>query len=374
MSEHRPVVILTVPFGSAHARTAHAIAQAWEGRPRPAPVRIVPLDAYLPKTAVRLLLHGYLSLISHAPGIFRFVYARGREPGVSERLLNLATRASSGAARRLRRRLGELPGVWVSTHPLTSIFARAAAVSEAALSILVTDHHFHAFWCVPGADHYFVGRPQMRRALTARGVPRGAVTVTGIPIDPTFAVRRTRAEAEERAGLPPAAFRVLVMGGGLGLGPIEEIASHLGAVRAPHQTIVVAGRNRRVYERLRAKDDGLVVYGYTDVIPELMAASDLCITKPGGLTIAEAAASGLPSLIVDPLPGHEEANTEILVREGSAFRVRRAAQVTEVVEELIRRPRLLRRMARRMGRYGIPDAADRVALVLEGLWRERFEP
>jgi len=368
----RPVVVLTVPFGSAHTRTAQAVAQAWEMRIRPAPIRIVPLEAYIPRGVVASLLYGYLFTISRTPWAFRFVYAKGREPGVSNRVLDAAIKLAGPGGRRLRRCIGETPAIWVSTHPLTSILARATSVTDAILSILVTDHHFHAFWCMPGADHYFVGRPEIRRALINRGVPRRAVDLTGIPIDPGFGRRSTRDDTEGRLGLSPTPFRVLVMGGGLGIGPIEEIVAHLRRVTTPLQTVVVTGMNRRLYQRLSARRDGVVVYGYTDRIHDLMAASDLCVTKPGGLTIAEAAAVGLPSLLIDPLPGHEEANTEILVRGGSAFRIRGARQVADVVEELARRPRLVRRMAMRMGRHGKPAAAECAADILERLWRERF--
>ncbi|MCU0613232.1 MAG: hypothetical protein MUE60_15790 [Candidatus Eisenbacteria bacterium] len=335
-------------------------------------MKVIPLDAYLPGALVSALLRGYLFTISRTPWAFRWVYAKGREPGVSTRLLDAAIKVAGPGGRSLRRCIGENPGVWVSTHPLTSILSRSAAVQDSLLSILVTDHHFHAFWCVPGADHYFVGRPEMRKALISRGVPRRAVDLTGIPIAPAFGAPGTRAQAELRMGLDPAPFRVLVLGGGLGIGPMEEVAVGLLGIMPPPQVVVVAGRNQRLRQRLAARCPAARVFGFTDGIPDLMAASDVCVTKPGGLTVAEAAAVSLPSLIVDPLPGHEEANTEILVREGSAFRVPGAPQVAEVVVELMRRPRLLRRMAHRMGRQGRPLAARDTADILEGLWSARF--
>jgi processive 1,2-diacylglycerol beta-glucosyltransferase len=102
-----------------------------------------------------------------------------------------------------------------------------------------------------------------------------------------------------------------------------------------------------------------------------MAASDICVTKPGGLTIAEAAAIGLPTLLLDPLPGHEEANIETLAREGAAFRIVNVERVGELVNELKRRPSLLKKMGRKMSRFGRSRAAFDVADLLETMWKER---
>ncbi len=365
----RPVIVLTVPFGAAHARTAAALEAAWREKPRPAPLWIVPLEDYLPRLVVGSLLHGYLFTIRRAPWAFRFAYAKGRNRTLSRRALELAVRLCASGGRRLRAVVGQPPGIWVSTHPLTSVLAQATR-GDASLTVVVTDHHLHPFWCMPHVDRYFVGRPDMRRALLAYGVPEEAIEVSGIPIDAAFRVRIGREEAERSLGLPQAPFRVLVMGGGLGIGPLEGITERLRRVRLPMHIVVVAGRNRRLQRRLASRN-GVSVYGFTPSVPALMAASDLCVTKPGGLTIAEAAAMGLPSLIVDPLPGHEEANTETLVREGAAFRVD-PLHLPEVVEELARRPRLLHHMAHRMGRHGRPLAASTVADALEELWRARF--
>ncbi|MBN1423556.1 hypothetical protein JXA88_03275 [Candidatus Fermentibacteria bacterium] len=372
MPQSRPVVVLTVPFGAAHTRTAEAITHAWSTRARAAPLRVVGLGDYLPPRLVTTLVNGYLALITKAPWAFRFAYARGKRPGVSDRGLAVAVTCAKLGGQRLARFLGETAGVWVSTHPLTSVLCRAAGMSDALLSILVTDHHFHPFWCMPGTDRYFVGRPEMRKALIARGVSRSAVDLTGIPIDPRFGETASREDAEHRLGLPAAPFRALLMGGGLGIGPIEEVVAGLRGVDAAIHTVVVAGSNRRLLSRLSSLDERIAVFGFTERIHDLMTASDICITKPGGLTLAETASVGLPTLLVDPLPGHEEANQEVLVREGSAFRVSDAAHVADIVAELAKRPRLVRRMGRRIRRHGRPQAARDVADILEGMWMARF--
>jgi processive 1,2-diacylglycerol beta-glucosyltransferase len=164
-----------------------------------------------------------------------------------------------------------------------------------------------------------------------------------------------------------------LMGGGLGIGPIEELTRRLMSLDRPPQVVAVAGRNRKLHDRLARVGKNVIPFGYVDTIPLLMAASDLCLTKPGGLTIAEAAAMGLPTLLFDPLPGHEEANIETLVREGSAFRIAKLDRAPALVNELRIRPNLLKQMGRKMGRFGRPRAAADVADLLEALWKRRYQ-
>jgi processive 1,2-diacylglycerol beta-glucosyltransferase len=197
--------------------------------------------------------------------------------------------------------------------------------------------------------------------------------LTGIPIDPAFSERPTRRAAEHLVGLPEADFRILLMGGGLGIGPIEELTRLIMNLDVPLQVVVVAGRNKKLYARLSGIGKKVISFGYVDTIPLLMAASDLCLTKPGGLTIAEAAAMGVPTLLFDPVPGHEEANIETLVREGAAFRIAKVERAPELVNELRRRPSLLRKMGRKMSRLGRSRAALDMADLLETMWKKHYQ-
>ncbi len=371
--QDRSIIIMTVPFGSAHYRTARAIEKAWKSKERPTNVRVVRLRDYLPDRLVGALVKGYLSLIRFAPYLFRYGYVKGREPGFSDKALQLAVRLARPASTRLERFVNETPGIWVSTHPLTSIVAGSVGDALTARAVLITDHHFHAFWCFPGTAAYFVGRPAMRTALVSRGIPRRSVRLTGIPIDPNFSDLQSRGEIEAELGLSNSKFRILLMGGGLGIGPIEKIALGIVSLDRSIELVVVAGRNRSLLERLTKLEKNMIVLGYVNNMHSLMAASDLCLTKPGGLTIAEASAMGLPTVLFDPLPGHEEANSETLVREGSAFRLGLLERAPDLIEELMTRPSLLRRMGRKMRNFGRPSAAFDMADALEELWIERFE-
>jgi len=105
----------------------------------------------------------------------------------------------------------------------------------------------------------------------------------------------------------------LIATGSFGFGPIEEVVSRLQGV----QVLVVCGHNKALYERMNARAmPGVKVYGLVDNMDELMAASDVMITKPGGLSISEALVTGLPLIFFSAIPGQEENNVRVLARQG----------------------------------------------------------
>ena len=69
--------------------------------------------------------------------------------------------------------------------------------------------------------------------------------------------------------------------------------------------------------------DTIKVLQYTNKVPELMSVSDLVITKPGGLTTTESLASGLPIIVINPIPGQEEENAEFLETKGVAIWIKK---------------------------------------------------
>jgi processive 1,2-diacylglycerol beta-glucosyltransferase len=103
------------------------------------------------------------------------------------------------------------------------------------------------------------------------------------------------------------------------------------------------------------------VLGYTNAMHALMAAADLMIGKPGGLTTTEARAMSLPMLLLRPIPGQEERNARMLVRHGAAVQIGRAADTGQALAAILSDPARLAAMRRACGAIGRPRAAFDVA-------------
>jgi processive 1,2-diacylglycerol beta-glucosyltransferase len=189
-------------------------------------------------------------------------------------------------------------------------------------------------------------------------VPDEKIMTTGIPIRRQFAGNWDRAAVRKNTGLDDITT-ILVMGGGLGLGEIEDIIRTLGNCEINLQILSVTGKNdrlRKVLEMVNAKNR-IKVFGFVENMAELMAASDFIVTKPGGLTTAEALSQGLPMVIVSPLPGQEARNTEFLLNSGVAVKVRKLHHLVPQLKNLIANTTRLNQIKEMASAIGKPGAA-----------------
>jgi processive 1,2-diacylglycerol beta-glucosyltransferase len=207
-------------------------------------------------------------------------------------------------------------------------------------------------------DLYCVAAEETRARLIARGAAAENIIVTGIPISGKFSAAPDAAAVRKRLGLRDGLPVLLVLGGGFGMGPVAEILQELDKVERPFQTLVVAGRNEELRRELAAQDrkHPTHVLGFVSNMNELMAVSEMIITKPGGLTTSEALALGRPLFILNPIPGQEAANSDFLLERGAAAKVSRVEDLPFRVSQLIGSKKLeqMGDAARALGR---PDAA-----------------
>ncbi len=178
----------------------------------------------------------------------------------------------------------------------------------------------HPVWFCPEVDCCLVPTEAARERALRFGMPPRKVEVVGQPVGLEFLdLPRDKAALRARLRLDPERPCVLVVGGGDGMGPLYEAARALAEGVPGIQLIVVAGRNERLRQQLDQTTWRVParIYGFVENMPELMAASDLLVTKAGPGTLAEAFIAGLPTLIYGFVPGQEEGNIRY-VQEHSA--------------------------------------------------------
>jgi processive 1,2-diacylglycerol beta-glucosyltransferase len=236
------------------------------------------------------------------------------------------------------------------------------------LSVVVTDYHFHAEWLCRAFHQYFVAQEEDREHMAFLGIPRERAHVTGIPIDPDFARRMSRPAILRRFGLSGDKPILLLTAGTLGLGPAASVVKRLLVMPQDFQTVVVCGKNEELRKEVEAQVAGaakkFVVLGYTHQMRELMHVATLILSKPGGLTTAEALASGLPMVILDPVGGQEERNAEMLLERGAAIKCSEVTVLPYKLSRLLEDPARLREMARRARAAGRPQAAVEIARIV----------
>lgn len=357
------LLILSASAGAGHTQAGRALEESARAlHPRAEIVHRDILD-FTSKLYRKAYAQSYLRMIDAAPALWGMLYrvTNRRPPALQETLARWHDKIEFAPLRRFVRDFK--PDALLATHFLAGqIFApyRRKQRDRFPLGMVVTDFDLHAFWVEPTVDRYFVGNEELQFLLAARGIEKDRIAVTGIPIAQKFSRRIDRNAARKKLGLDLRLPAVLVMSGGAGVGSMEEtIAAAFACPRV--QLLAVAGRN----EKLRAKlarhkpprGSKLAVFGFVDNIEELMAASDLAITKSGGLTSSECLAMGLPMLVREPVPGQEERNCDYLVELGAARRAQGIDALQFKLRELLDRPADLLRMAAAARAAGKPRAA-----------------
>ena len=174
--------------------------------------------------------------------------------------------------------------------------------------VLCTDVTVHRIWAAPGTDLFLVTSPAAA-ASVRRYLPQANLAVVPPPVRPEFYTAPSQAKARAALGVPPGDFCVLVIDSGWGFGPLTATVAELAA--AGVHVLAVAGRDRAVEQRFRElarQTPRVIPFGFTDRVPELMAAADLVVALPGATTCSEARVVGRQLLLLDVMPGHGRDN------------------------------------------------------------------
>lgn len=233
---------------------------------------------------------------------------------------------------------------------------------------VLTDYAPHGYWLNDSVDIYIVPGPKIKQKLIQRGIPQQRLKVLGIPIDSKFRNPGNPGEVLRRLRLDSNLPVILIMGGGQGLGPIKKIVRTLDTLRRPVQLIVACGTNRSLYKWLKRNEPlfnkPVAVMDYTERIDELMSVSSFIVTKPGGLTSAEALSKSLPIIIASPLPGQESLNTHFLLETGVALKMESFTELKSLTEELLSDAARLEELRGRAHAAALADSALKTAQLI----------
>ena len=235
---------------------------------------------------------------------------------------------------------------------------------------VLTDYAPHSYWIYNNVDVYIVPSECTGNKLIYNGIDSSRIKPFGIPVDPKFrkTIESDRRRICDKLGLDKDKRFVLIMGGTQGLGPIKEVSKLLDASGIDMQMIIATGTNKKLYNWLKARrfHKKITILPYVQNIDEFMQISSLILTKPGGITTAEALTKGLPMLIVNPLPGQEAMNTRYLLAEGVAVKAECPDDVPAILEELLYNEAKLNTMREKAVTLSRPNSSlDIAKLILE---------
>ncbi len=360
------VLIAHASVGAGHTRAAEAILEALRLRFPKVNAKTVDVLAAAPPLFRKIYGEGYLMLARRYPRILGYLYRRLDEPGLWEGPgNNLRKILQSSCAKGFRRLLEqERPDILINTHFLPLEIAsdlKRRGLWKRPQICVTTDFEAHRLWAHLPCEHFFAATEKSAALLSLRGVSRQNISVSGIPIHPDFFSAR-----KERSQLSPRKRKTaLLLLGGAALGPMEDFFDALLRARTPLEIIAICGKNETTRRRLEKKSfparHRAVILGFTKEIPKLMAQSDFLITKPGGLTVSEALAVGVPILSVSPIPGQETGNENYIVSQGAARRVLSTEALPGAIDEFLKCPETLLKARDCALSLGRPEAAFLIA-------------
>lgn len=360
------VLILSASVGNGHVRAAQSLEKAFRSKNLAREVRHEDVLTFTNPLFRRLYSNAYLDLVNNAPEVLGWMYDQLDEPWRHEKRRLFFDKLN---AQPLVKMVREFAPDWiVCTHFLPAeIISDLKARNKLACpqAIVVTDFDLHALWLCRNYEHYFVALDETKEYLRTLDFAADKITVSGIPIDPVFAESKNKIAMREKFGLDKDKPTIILSAGGFGVGRIEVLLKSLQTIKQPVQVLAMCGRNEELKNKLAdfpvKENFGVVPVGYTTAMDEYMSASDLVVGKPGGLTTCEALAKGLVFVVVNPIPGQEERNSDHLLENSAAIRCNNLATMGYKIEKLLDDNQKFDAMRRNALEMARPNAAFAIA-------------
>jgi len=363
------VLLLSASAGAGHVRAAEAVEKAFNESSDAIEVRHLDVLFHTNKVFRHLYSKAYIDLVNRMPEVPGWIYDKLDKPWKNERRRLALDKLNTRPFVKLLREYQ--PDLIVCTHFLPAEIVSWLKAKERIASrqaIVVTDFDVHAMWLCHHYEQYFVAIDEARAYLEVLGIPPQKITVSGIPIDPIFSRHKDKAAMRRKHGLVADRNTILLSAGGFGVGSIETLIAALLHLQTAAQVVAVCGRNVELKDRLaklaaRMTPASRVIikpFGYTQEMDELMAASDLVLGKPGGLTTSEALAKGLVFVIVNPIPGQEERNSDHLLEAGVGIRCNNLPTLAYKLDRLLSDRRRFAEMQRNTRKLARPHAASEI--------------
>ena len=380
-------------------RAANALREYIKSQDPDAEVLISDTIQYVSPFLNKAVTGGYVYLATKTPKLFGYLYRNADKDTPINKTVEISTTA-------LRNKLEPLiddfkPDIVITTHPFAAEMLTALKTKKnlkIPIISIVTDFAIHQTYISDGVDAYIVSSHEMINQMVERGVDRVKLYPYGIPVKQEFFKEIDRKTAFESECMNPNIPTILIMAGSFGVTDVLKIYHKIVKSSANFQVIVITGKNEKLYDtfdrylskislnnslldiekssrpkslsrlsRSRKPSKPTKLLYYTDEVEKYMHMADMIVTKPGGLTVSEAVAVGLPMSIFKAIPGQEEQNADFLVRGHMAVRLEKDNTCTKIITDLISHPEKLEAMRAAIKQYSRGNSSANIYLLMQEL-------
>ena len=340
----KKILILYAKYGGGHYSAANAIQKHLDNTYN-VETELIDFMEYANKVLNSITTKAYNKMAKDTPRLWGKIYAKSQR-GILGGISTSANKLLSSKINKLLKQTN--PDIVVSTHPFSSqmvSYLKQKGKISCKLVTVLTDFAPHDQWLIGHkfTNDFCVSNEKMQKYLLRYGINKEKIHVTGIPLSDKFLEAFDKSKIFKEFELNENNPVILFFGGGeFGLGKSTnlQILNALIHNLPTYQIIAISGKNKKMNEKFNElvknanATNRVKVFDYTNKVPELMSISSLVVTKPGGLTTSESLASGLPILIINPIPGQEEENAEFLENNHVGVWLKNTDNIDEFIQNL----------------------------------------
>lgn len=369
-------LILSCNTGGGHNTAAKALKEVFDSQNDDCVIK----DAlsFGGQLASDLVCDSYIEMVKRAPKMFGELYKLGGKIGQINSVSNDILRSPVYLVNKLYADAleeyilqNEFDAI-ICTHifPLEALtHLRRRHNLKTPIYFIVTDYAATPMLEETVPDIIFSPHKDSLYTFTAKGIPEDKIIATGIPVAQKFTVPRDKNEARKDLGLSAEQKVYLLMGGSMGFGDTEDTVSELLSMADENtRLIVITGSNKELYASLDQKFNGnrnLMLVGFTDKVNDYMAAADVLMTKPGGLSSTEALVRGIPLIHTSPIPGCETENAEFFTQHHISLCAKDSKEAARLAKKLVDDKFLSRQILDAQKNYRYENSAEEVVKIIK---------
>lgn len=341
------ILILTAPFGNGHKMAANSLAETFKQEGCNVIVRDLFTESHPVLTNNISKTHNRLFNLGSTYSYFYY----GIDKISSTRLINVYRMFGYNTLKKIIKEYQ--PHIIINTFPMLSApeFMRKYQLGVPVINV-VTDYCCHRLWINEDFDRIYLATDDLKEKLIKMHIPVSKLEVTGIPIRAGFEEEIDILAVSRKYNVDADKKTILISAGAAGVSKdLDYVCSKLDKIENI-QVLIVCGSNLK----LRNKIDNLGLnnvktFGYIEDIHELYRIATIMITKPGGITLSEAAAARLPLILYKPIPGQEKENADYFVHKGAALIAKTSDEVFNHVVHVLGDDSLLKRMKESLSKF-----------------------
>ncbi|GGI38795.1 diglucosyl diacylglycerol synthase [Mammaliicoccus stepanovicii] len=344
VSQNKKLLIITGSFGNGHLQVTNSIVNQF-AEMNLDHLNVIEHDLFLEAHPIMTSIakHWYINSFKHFRNMYKFFYYSRPEQ------IDKCFYKYYGLNKLLNLLIKEKPDLILLTFPTPVVSVLTEQFNlNIPIATVMTDYRLHKNWVTPYSNRYYVATEDLKEEFKSIGVENEAIKVTGIPISKQFEEPVDRYHWLTKHKLDPNKKVILMSAGAFGVSSgFASMINKIDIHAKDSQVVMICGNNKSLKSELTQhfkNNKNVLILGYTNNMNEWMAASQLMITKPGGITISEAFSRKVPLIFLNPAPGQELENAEYFALKGYGKVANTPEEATKLVISIVNQPNELKKM------------------------------